>query len=75
MWECPKTTAAVDVAVDGGDGGQLAQVPEHFGLAEVASVQDQVGVPRQLDAAIGQAAGAAWHVGVGEDREAQRSGR
>jgi hypothetical protein len=59
--------------VNGGHGAELAQLGKNGRLAEVARVDDQVGVMQDLDAGVGEAPITAWQMGIGNYPELQRS--
>jgi hypothetical protein len=56
--------------VDRRDPAELAQLGEHRDVAEITSVDDQIGRAQNGEAAIRQAAVAAGQVGVGDQGEA-----
>jgi len=58
----------VDIAVYGmDDGAECLHFFQRRGGEEVAGMDNRLGCRDQLDAALGQPAGAPGHVGVGED--------
>ena len=60
----------VDVAVDGmHDGTKRFELFERRDGEEIAGVDHGIGLSDQLDAALGQAARAPGHMGVGEDSD------
>jgi hypothetical protein len=66
---------AVDVAVNRGDRGQLAQLGQRGDFAEVTGVDDQIGGPEDRDAFVGQPPLATRQMGVGDQRETNQSSR
>jgi hypothetical protein len=62
--------------VHGDDGrSERSKLFEQGGRAEIARVQDQIGVSQPLDAAIRQPAPRLWQVRVGDDCQQHRVGR
>jgi len=67
-WQGAAQGRLVDVAVDRVDGGAEAfELVEDGCSEEVASVDDRLSFGDELQASIGEPAGALWHVGVGEE--------
>jgi hypothetical protein len=65
----------VDVAVNGmHDGTEDFELFERRDADEIAGVDHGVGLADQLDASLGQAAGAPGHMGIGEDSDQTKTG-